>query len=214
MLSGILRHRGQRGSLDVTLISALKGYCRLKVCDTDQGWLAIADTSDFFGWLFCLDDLQCLFYCLHFSLIRRSPYANLYGIWMFLVGSLSLPVVTSSTHFFVLHRPICVSGKVIWAPVIGESIALILCLSPFKPNIAPSTSKMLFPVCSQGGRNPGVTSGCVGPKMDLHTSLAVLFQLVFFVRWRTFVAAICLLGLYQAFKATSPWLLYWVVWPW
>ena len=62
------------------------------------------------------------------------------------------------------------------------------------PDFVPSTSKMLFPVCRQGGRNPGVLSVCVDPKLDLQTLLAFFIQLLFFVHWRTSAEAICLLG--------------------
>ena len=42
--------------------------------------------------------------------------------------------------------------------------------------------------------SPGVLSGYVDPKMDLQTSVAFFFKLVYFVRWRTSAVEICFLG--------------------
>ena len=44
------------------------------------------------------------------------------------------------------------------------------------PVFAPPTSKTWFPDCSQAGRSPGVISGCVDPKIDLQTSLALFLS--------------------------------------
>ena len=91
-------------------------------------------------------------------------------------------------------------------PFIAEPSVLVVrsyelqCLASFcntfstSPEFTSSTSKTWLPACSQGGRSPGVHSGCVDPKIDLQTSLDFFLKLVVFVRWRTSAVAICLLG--------------------
>ena len=50
------------------------------------------------------------------------------------------------------------------------------------PDYAPSTLKMWFPVCSQGGRRGDVLPAYMDPKIDLQASLAVFLQHVFFMK--------------------------------
>ena len=65
---------------------------------------------------------------------------------------------------------------------------------------APSTLKAWLPVSSQGGRSPGVPSGCVDPGMDLQTSIAFILQLVFIVRGPTSAVAIYLRGVVSGIR--------------
>ena len=62
------------------------------------------------------------------------------------------------------------------------------------PDLALSSLKTWCPVCCQGGRSPGVLSGCLEPRVYNQTSLAVFNQFIFFMRWQTFVVGVRLLG--------------------
>ena len=167
--------------------------------------MAVADYSVFLELLFCLDNLQCLFNCLHFSLKRRAPCAGLYGMIMVdcgITGVASSDQDASSACclLFVAEPSMSMVGWCGLQSLASLCNALILSFStsPFfapttSPFSTPTTPETCFPVCGHGGRCHRVLSVCVDPKVDLQTSLAFFLYLVFFVHWRTSAVDMCFL---------------------